>query len=1069
MSTTARARLSTGSAAQSRSGVLFILLVVGLALRILFINAEGFRNDVASFEAWSLTLGHYPLDQFYPKTSFADYPPGYFYVLWLVGHIYVPLFSHADPSYSILKIAVKLPGILMDLADAVLIYAIVRRFASPTWATVCAGTFVLNPVTIFISAYWGQVDSVAAGFMLGAVALVLYSEQWSPRYATLAIVGAWLSLAYSVLVKPQAAIVGLLLLAYPFATGDANVRARRLAATGYGLLAALVFADLLALPFVPDRGPGGAFIWLFQRYQFGSSVYPYTTVNAFNLYAVFRSFWQPDSSPITLGPLSLGTIGAWGVVLVGAATLLIIGRYLQRRDDASFLEAAMLLTFAFFILATRMHERYIFNAFTLLIVLMPLARRFVNATAVVSVTFLINLVYSLSYLNVVEHRVPGINAADMWPVTHVLSAFNVAAFFMLGYIFLGGVVEGFEGFEGLSVRTGSGLGVMRGWFSPLEGLTSFLRLDYVLAAGFALLSFGLCVWWYWIPGEKIFDEIYYARSGEEYLKHIEQFEWTHPPLTKLIITLSMALFGGLHGLGDTAVGWRFLNVIVGAIMVFVIYAFAKRLLGSTLFAAITAGMLTFDGFHFVQSRIATPEITVAFFSLLTLYAFYRYWIAAQVRVVDIIPQRFGWQAAAIVAVGAAIGAAGMTLVHPGTMGSGVGLAKGAVFLYVTAAFYLAARLLLPRYLPRSGSEASYAEGSRVIADDGGGTAIYPSDGGIIADKKTTRLGPLTQATKSSEYVLTDGELQLTYARSGAMRYAAPGGEAQFSPEGTMATPVATLTKDDGPFWLGILFLCAAALADSKWNGLFDFWVIWFIVAFVIAQRWLKWPAVFGNPRGFPIDVVVVGMCFVSATFYVISYIPYFKLGHNLADLFGLQMQMFGYHDLLRATHPYGSKWWQWPLLGRPISYYYHDFRTGINTSVYGACCVAEIIALPNPSIWWLGLISVPYIAWLAYKERNKGFALLVVAYLLQWLPWIASPRVAFEYHFFPNLAIICIANAALLQRIWRREKWRPAVYGYLALVFACFVYWYPLLAGLKLTYAAWHDRMLTWLVGNDWI
>ena len=42
-------------------------------------------------------------------------------------------------------------------------------------------------------------------------------------------------------------------------------------------------------------------------------------------------------------------------------------------------------------------------------------------------------------------------------------------------------------------------------------------------------------------------------------------------------------------------------------------------------------MLLFDGFHFVQSRIATPEITVAFFSLATLYAFYRVWTASAAR------------------------------------------------------------------------------------------------------------------------------------------------------------------------------------------------------------------------------------------------------------------------------------------------------------------------------------------------------------------------------------------------------------------------------------------------------
>ena len=88
----------------------------------------------------------------------------------------------------------------------------------------------------------------------------------------------------------------------------------------------------------------------------------------------------------------------------------------------------------------------------------------------------------------------------------------------------------------------------------------------------------------------------------------------------------MLLFGGLHGLGDTAIGWRFGNVVVGALTVGLVYVFAKRLTASTLFAALAAMMLALDGFHYVQSRIATPEITVAFFSLLTLYAFYRLWI-----------------------------------------------------------------------------------------------------------------------------------------------------------------------------------------------------------------------------------------------------------------------------------------------------------------------------------------------------------------------------------------------------------------------------------------------------------
>ena len=41
-----------------------------------------------------------------------------------------------------------------------------------------------------------------------------------------------------------------------------------------------------------------------------------------------------------------------------------------------------------------------------------------------------------------------------------------------------------------------------------------------------LASFVVCIAWYQWPGEKIFDEIYYARAGEEYLAGKEIFERT---------------------------------------------------------------------------------------------------------------------------------------------------------------------------------------------------------------------------------------------------------------------------------------------------------------------------------------------------------------------------------------------------------------------------------------------------------------------------------------------------------------------------------------------------------------
>src|SRR5581483_3740668 len=142
----------------------------------------------------------------------------------------------------------------------------------------------------------------------------------------------------------------------------------------------------------------------------------------------------------------------------------------------------------------------------------------------------------------------------------------------------------------------------RNWFNPREGLASMVwPLDYLLAGGFGVISFIVSYINYWLPNEKIFDEIYFARAAEEYLTGKYIYENTHPPLTKLIITLSTMMFGGMPH-GDNPAGWRFLDVVFGAIAIIVIYAFAKRLTRSTMFSAAAAIMFVADGMHFVQSR-----------------------------------------------------------------------------------------------------------------------------------------------------------------------------------------------------------------------------------------------------------------------------------------------------------------------------------------------------------------------------------------------------------------------------------------------------------------------------------
>jgi Gpi18-like mannosyltransferase len=1044
------------------STVLAGILVAGFLVRMLLIGSEGYRGDVSSFMSWALTAAQHPLADFYARAGFADYPPGYLFFLWAAGHLYL-LLPHANGDYGLLHFLVKLPACVFDIANGWLIWTIVRRFSTQAWANAAAALYVFNPATIYISAYWGQVDAVPAAFMLAAVALLLYSSQAQRR--RLFVIGAWLCVAYAILIKPPAVMVALVMLAWIFASREAEERAKRMVDAVLGIAASFALAFVVALIFHPSVT--SAIPWLVERYAYGSAVYPYNSVNAFNLHSLFRPFWQPDTVPIVVGGLNLGAMWLWGIILVAAAAALIVTRYLQRGDELAFLEAAMLISLAFFVLATRMHERYIFNAFALMVPLAAINRRYLIPIGAISVTLLANLWYSLYYAQAMEAKLP-VNATDIFPLlTHPMSLINVVVFFVLGYVYLGGKLgtesdmsmgRTLQAPASARLRERASLWLGRSWFAPSQGLFAMTRVDWLVLGGFTLLAFVLDFMWYWNPNERYFDEIYYPRSGIEYLRGVRintdweyPFEWTHPPLTKLMIAASIWMFGGVAH-GDNGWGWRFLNVICGTVMVPLCYLFAKRLLGSTSFSAMAAFMLTFDGFRFVQSRIATPEIWVATFGLAVLYAFYRLCTAAQVRVRLRIPAEFGWRFWATLAVGTLVSAGFSRWINSlGATRPSNADPYLTAFLWAELGFYLLARWVGRRFEPSTASVTSYAEGSVVVASENERRIVRFDGGG--AGRVDVQ------------------ELNLEYKRDGTLLYKTPEGNATFTADGEMQTDVGTVKATDARTWFVVTSILMALLASSKWNGLFDMAVLYVAVAIIFLQRFLPRPAVLGNPRGFTPDQMLGGMLFIIATIYFACYFPNYRLGYNLADIVGMQHQMFWYHDELSKTnpaslhHPYGSYWWQWPLLFAPISYYWHDFRTGAAAANGAACCVAEILALPNPLVWWLGLFSVPAMAWWGFVERNKGYLLLFAGYLFQWLPWILTPRIAFEYHFFPNLPIIVLANAIVLQRWWRKSENRIWIGVYLAGVLGCFIFFYPILAAMPITYNQWHERM--WL--DNWL
>lgn len=115
-----------------------------------------------------------------------------------------------------------------------------------------------------------------------------------------------------------------------------------------------------------------------------------------------------------------------------------------------------------------------------------------------------------------------------------------------------------------------------------------------------------------------FDEIYFVRTAEEHIHFEEPFEWSHPPLGKLIIA------SGILALGSNPFAWRISGVLFATAMIPLIYLIARRLFKNRWYGVIASILLAVDGMHYTQARLATGETFILFFLMLMFFFFLRY-------------------------------------------------------------------------------------------------------------------------------------------------------------------------------------------------------------------------------------------------------------------------------------------------------------------------------------------------------------------------------------------------------------------------------------------------------------
>ena len=109
-----------------------------------------------------------------------------------------------------------------------------------------------------------------------------------------------------------------------------------------------------------------------------------------------------------------------------------------------------------------------------------------------------------------------------------------------------------------------------------------------------------------------FDEIYYGRCSYEYTHGLNCFEWSHPPLGKVLMSIPVFIFG------FSPFATRLMGNIAGILLIPVMYVLCKKFFKNRKYALLGAILMMFDCMHFAHTRIALVDGYQLLFILLSV-------------------------------------------------------------------------------------------------------------------------------------------------------------------------------------------------------------------------------------------------------------------------------------------------------------------------------------------------------------------------------------------------------------------------------------------------------------------
>jgi dolichyl-phosphate-mannose-protein mannosyltransferase len=242
---------------------------------------------------------------------------------------------------------------------------------------------------------------------------------------------------------------------------------------------------------------------------------------------------------------------------------------------------------------------------------------------------------------------------------------------------------------------------------------------------------------------------------------------------------------------------------------------------------------------------------------------------------------------------------------------------------------------------------------------------------------------------------------------------------------------------------------------------------------------------------------ILSLGIIPVAVYSLLWIPHLQMNPKYGFI-AVHKEILGFHEKLGGNsptvHPYCAAWYKWPLLSRPMAYYYQTAQSitdplpvlgpplpsGTGKVIY------DVHAIGNPFLWWFGFASILFLLGMlltsvvipVIKQRRLSLPeniptdswialFLVVNYAVNLLPWVKVTRCVFIYHYMTSVVFAFLAIAWFVDQCLHsyHRSLRAVGISISFLIIAAFVFWMPIYLGLPLSPEGYRLRM--WF--SSWI